>query len=229
MKQAFIDSLTNLMEKNDDVIVITADMGFSVHLDKNKEGVEILDFLYNRAIFSFISGLVFKNSRNIRIQEIESSKESIIEISNFWIAFLFPAAKSFGAYIDLNNLIVAKWAVYLSPEFYLVKGGKLPVEKIWKLLSYQLNKREMIIWKEKEINLMILLLPSIKYYSSSSNLMCYAKRMLEIDRKLYKNIIFYTSFITAFFMPRLIWNLLRKIYHTKKIIHDEEIVDAVFF
>lgn len=30
MKQTFIDTLTSLMEKNDDIIVVTADMGFSV-------------------------------------------------------------------------------------------------------------------------------------------------------------------------------------------------------
>lgn len=33
MKQAFIDTLTNLMEKNQDIVVITADMGFSVFED----------------------------------------------------------------------------------------------------------------------------------------------------------------------------------------------------
>lgn len=36
MKQAFIDTLTNLMEKNHDIVVITADMGFSVFEDIQK-------------------------------------------------------------------------------------------------------------------------------------------------------------------------------------------------
>lgn len=36
MKQAFIDTLTNLMEKNHDMVVITADMGFSVFEDIQK-------------------------------------------------------------------------------------------------------------------------------------------------------------------------------------------------
>ena len=36
MKQAFIDTLTNLMERDDNIVVITADMGFSVFEDIQK-------------------------------------------------------------------------------------------------------------------------------------------------------------------------------------------------
>jgi len=197
----------------------------SANFKKNKNNIEIIEFLNNEAIYSFISGLIFKNNKNIRIYEIENSKMSNIEISNFWLVFLFSATKSFGAYIDLDNPIIAKWAVYSNPEFYQVKDGKIPQEKIWKLLSNQLSEKEMKIWKEKETNQMILLFPSIKYYSNKRNLLLYAKRMSEINRKLLKIGLFYISLTIGFFMPKFMWRLIRKIYHTIKIVNEKEIIN----
>lgn len=199
-----------------------------LNFEKNGDSIELLEFLYNKAIFSFISGLIFKNIKNIRIQEIETAKRSV-EISDFWISFLFPAAKSYGAFIDLDNPIIAKWAVYSNPVFYLVEDGKIPPEKIWKLLSKQLNEKEIEIWKERETNKMTLLLPSIKYYSNSRNLLLYAKRMSEINRKLFKNGLFYIFLITGFFMPKSIWRLIRKIYHATKTVNDKEIVNTISY
>lgn len=37
MRKAFVDSLTDLMKKNDDIVVVTADMGFSVFEDIQKK------------------------------------------------------------------------------------------------------------------------------------------------------------------------------------------------
>ncbi|MFA5770188.1 MAG: glycosyltransferase family 2 protein [Patescibacteria group bacterium] len=189
--------------------------------EKNGDNVELLEFLYNKAIFSFISGLIFKNIENIKVAEIESAKNSILEISNFWIAFVFPAAKSYGVFIDLDYPIIANWSIYSNPEFYLVKDGKIPDEKIWKLLSKHLSKKEMMIWKERETNKMTLLLPSIKYYSNNQNLLFFAKRILEINKALYKNWFFYFSFLTALFMPKFIWRFFRKIYHARKTINNK--------
>ena len=195
------------------------------NFEKNQNNIELLEFLYNKAIFSFMSGLIFKNQKNIIIQELEMEKKSNIEISNFWVTFLFSAAKSFGAHIDFDNPIIAKWAVYSKPTFYLVKDGKIPPEKIWKLLSSQLSEAEIKIWKKRETNTMIALFPSIKYYSNNQNLLLYAKRMIEINGKLLKNYLFYFFLVMGFFMPRFIWSLIRKIYHATKTVNDKEIVN----
>lgn len=195
-----------------------------LNFEKNGDSIELLEFLYNKAIFNFISGLIFKNFKNIKIHEIETAKKSI-EISDFWISFLFPAARSYGAFVDLDNPIIANWAAYSNPVFYLVEDGKIPPERIWELLSKQLNKKEMEIWKEGETNKMILLLPSIKYYSNNRNLLLYTKRMSKINRKLLKNYLFYIFLIIGFFMPKFIWRLIRKIYHTTKIVHEKEIIN----
>ena len=59
MKQAFIDSLTKLMEKDDKVIVITADMGFSVFEDIQKRFPKRFfnTGITEQASISFASGL----------------------------------------------------------------------------------------------------------------------------------------------------------------------------
>lgn len=49
--------------------------------------------------------------------------------------------------------------------------------------------------------------------------------MLEINRKLLKNGLFYFFLIVGFFMPKFIWRFIRKIYHVTKIVHEKEIIN----
>lgn len=59
MKQAFIDSLTKIMEKDDKVIVVTADMGFSVFEDIKKRFPKRFfnTGITEQASISFVAGL----------------------------------------------------------------------------------------------------------------------------------------------------------------------------
>jgi len=208
---------------------------FSTYFNNNKElilrkkstNIDLLKFLYDKAIFGFISGLVFKNINNVKIVEIEKTSKNNFEISNFWISFLFPAVKLAGACIDLENPIIAKWPNYKNPQFYNVKSGKLPNERIWKLFFQYLNKTEKKTWIKREINGMTHLLPSIKYYSNNKNLFLYSKRMLEVDKFLYKNWFFYFSLLVAFFMPNFLWRFLRKIFHNQCFVKDKTIYEEI--
>ena len=190
---------------------------------KNQNSLRLLEFFYTKVIFSFISGLIFKNIKNIKIQEIETSQRSNLDISAFWVKFLFPAAKLHGINIDHNNPIIAQWANYNNPQFYKVGEGKLPGERIWSFIFQYLNKKEREIWKIKETNQMILLLPSIKYYSNNKNLFLFSKRMLEINNTLYKNCFFYISLLIAFIMPKFLWRIIRKFFQHSQIVYEKKI------
>lgn len=197
----------------------------SLFLEKNQSNIKILEFLYNKAIFSHIAGLIFKNIKNIKIEKIELAKGSEdVEISNFWIAFLLSAAKSNGAYIDINHPMIVKWAVYKELGAYLVKKGRITEEQIFELLSKYLNKNDMKAWKNKVVYGTVSLLPSIRYYSSKKNLLLYAKRLSELNKEILKNKSFYFFLIVGFFMPKLVWDFLRRIYHSKKIVKDEDVL-----
>ncbi len=211
-----------------DLFAIYFQKNVKYYLAHNANNIDLLDFLYNKAFFGFISGLIFVNQKNIKILELENAK-NIVEISNFWISYLIPAIKLSGAYIDCDNVIVAKWSIYENPQFYNVEHGKLPIEKIWKLFFTYLSKEEKSIWIAKEIRKMIFLLPSIKYYSSNKNLLSYSYRMLTLDHKLYANFSFYFSLITGLLMPRFLWRLLRRIYQTSKIVKDTQTLKDFYF
>lgn len=190
---------------------------------KNQNNIKLLEFFYSKAIFGFISGLIFKNIKNIKIQEIETSQRSNLDISGFWIKFLFPAAKLYGISINYDDPIIAQWANYNDPQFYNVENGKLPEERIWSFIFQYLNKKEREIWKINETNQMILLLPSIKYYSNNKNLFLFSKRMLETNKTLYKNYFFYLSLFIAFIMPKFLWRLIRTIFQHSQIVNEENV------
>lgn len=196
-----------------------------VTLGRNQSNINILKFLYDKAIFSHIAGLIFKNIKNIKIKEIELAKGSEdIEISNFWIVFLLSATKSKGAYIDMNHPMIVKWAVYKELGAYMVKKGCITEEQIFRLISKYLNKKDIKAWKNKIIYNMPSLFPSIKYYSSRKNLFLYAKRLSELNKEILKNKTFYFFLIISFFIPKFVWDFLRKIYHSNKVIKDDAIL-----
>lgn len=189
-------------------------------LKKNEDNLKIINFI-EKSIYNFISGLIFINHRNFKIEQIEKSN---VDLSDFWIKYIFQAVKNQGGYIDEEDIIVAKWSNYHDPQFYNVVNNRLPIERVMELFNNYLSYSQRQIWMNNYLNMIIPMFFSIKYYTNNKNLIKYVKRILQINFNFYYSFYFYTCFLLALLMTKFIWDFLRKIYHSTKFINDEKIL-----
>ncbi len=193
-----------------------------IKLPDKQSNIEVYQFIFNTSP-QFISGLVFKNIKDIHIPEIEKPKSQFVHMEMFWIRFLFEAAKRYGAYLDLDDIIIAHTPNYVEINFYDVVDNKIVWEHYWKLIFKDLKKKDQKWWIKKDTTTMINIFPSIKYYSSNKNLWLQIRRMLQLNSELFYNPNFYFWAIIAFFMPKRLWRLLEKIVLRFRIIHDKDL------
>jgi len=191
-----------------------------------KSSIEIYHFLQSVA-YTIISGLVFKNDKKISIPLIEKSRNPNLEMSDFWLKFIFPPVKKHGGYF-LKDYFVVNTPVYrkvTTTELYSPQMGRFPAENIWDLVFENLTHEEQIKWVKEETEKMTLMLPSIKYYSNRRDLIFYIKRMLELNSNLYINPLFYLSSFIAFFIPNFLWATIRKIIFRLSVIKERKIIN----
>lgn len=193
----------------------------SQFLPRNSNNLDVVEFIYN-SNFTFISGVIFKNDKKIVIPEIENVNDPDFQMEHFWIKFVFAQAKKYGGYVDLKDVILAKFIINVhntattyvgNPTLYSVINGKIYLEKTWKLVFEELNPSERRLWTKKKTEKIVPLLPSVKYYSNNHNLFLFVRRMLELNPNLYFNPLFYFFTIIALLMPRFLWDKLRTAYH----------------
>lgn len=201
-------------------------------LEKRSGSLKTLEFIFN-ASYSFISGNIFLNSEDFFIQEIEASKDPDFQMECFWIKFIYPKARKYGAYYDTKNIILVKWVIEeknwrggsgKTPGLYDVLDNRIYIEKSWDLIFEYLNSTDRKRWIHTQLRKMIPILPSIKYYSNNWNLLIYVRRTLELDNKLIYTPTLYLFSIIALLMPKLLWDKLRSLVQDSHIIRDQEIV-----
>jgi len=180
-------------------------------INKSENSLKILDFL-DKSIYYSISGLVFKRSANLLIKPILQSQNPQLDMSDFWVKYLFNAVKKNGGWVDFEDVVYVSWSQYQSPTFYYLVNNLLPKEAIWELLKDSLSKEEMESWIEKETMMFSRMLSSIKYYSNSSNLIDFTKRLMILNKKLKWQVHVYAGLIIGLLMPKWLWRLLRSIY-----------------
>jgi len=120
--------------------------------------------------------------------------------------------KKNGGWVDFEDVVYVSWSQYQSPTFYYLVNNLLPKEAIWELLKDSLSKEEMESWIEKETMMFSRMLSSIKYYSNSSNLIAFTKRLMILNKKLKWQVHVYAGLIIGLLMPKWLWRLLRSIY-----------------
>lgn len=203
----------------------------SRRLEKGSPNIKTLEFIFNSS-YSFISGNIFLNSEDFFIPEIEASRDPDFQMECFWIKFIYPKAQKYGAYYDMENIILVKWVIEeknwrggsgKTPGLYDVLDNKIYIEKSWDLIFEYLNSRERKKWIHTQLAKMVPILPSIKYYSSNRNLLIYIRRTLELDKKLIYNPSLYLYSIIAYLMPKMLWDKMRGIVQRSRIIKDQKI------
>ncbi|PJB88372.1 hypothetical protein CO083_02520 [Candidatus Roizmanbacteria bacterium CG_4_9_14_0_8_um_filter_34_12] len=179
-------------------------------LGKNQNSLEILDFL-DRSVYSSISGLIFKRPASLLIKSILQSQNPKFEMSDFWVKYLFDAVRKAGGWIDFEDVIYVSLSQYESPTFYLLINNRLPREMVWELFKNDLSKKEMKTWIKNETANFSRMLPSIRYYSSRTNLIAFTKRLLQLNSGLKWEPSFHFKLFVAVVMPRWLWRWLRAI------------------
>lgn len=187
---------------------------------KNSD-LQIYRFLEN-SIYSFISGIIFLNTHDFTIKEIESNNKDEVDLSNFWIRYLFKNIKIYGGYIDTQNTLVAQWPEYTNPTFYNVVDNKIPEERIWELYRDIVNQKTYKSIVKEYASLIVRNFPSIKYYSNSKNVLLFAKRLMELRPEEKYNLSFYIFLLTALIIPKQLWAFIRRFYQRNKHISDEK-------
>ncbi len=185
----------------------------------NSNEIDIYNFI-DRSIYSFISGLVFLNTRNFTIKEIGSNKKEDIDLSNFWIKYLFNIVKSHGGYIDINNTILSQWPEYPNPVFYNVIDNKIPEERIWELYKEYVDQATLKTIIHDYTTIIVRNFPSIKYYSNTGNLVLFARRLVQLNPTLLYNLSFYFFFLSSLIIPKKNWSFIRSLYQGNKQITD---------
>lgn len=183
-------------------------------IKKNQPNIDVYQFIYD-AVFQFISGNVFRNV-DISIPELAAGNKKI-SMEEFYIKFLFIACRNDGGYIDNVDIILAKWSTFIDgTHFFYVAGNRMFLEKSWDLIFPDLTEKEKQKWIINQTNNLVLFLPSLKYYTSSDNVIKHIKRTFELNKSLIYNPKYYFSAFIALIMPRFIWKILRTMFQNKK-------------
>jgi len=178
---------------------------------------KIIDFIL-KSYFGFLTGVIFRNDGIKRLKYMENNGVNL-QMDGFFIDYLIPISKKYGAAIDYDNYVIATWSANKkNVHYYDFNNNECSYEKTWNIITKYLNKEEKKKWLEEETYKMIFNLLSLKYYSSNKNLILHAKRLIELNNKLIWSPVFWAFFIGALLMPNKIWELLRSIvYSFKKI------------
>ena len=179
-------------------------------IKKNEQNVKVYNFLQS-VIYTIISGSIFKNIKSVSIPLIEKSHDPNLEISDFWIKHVFLATKKYGGYYEKDYCIV-NTPVYKkvkATKLYQFEKESLSFERIWQLIFCYFSNKEQAELIKQETEKMIIMLPSIKYYSDRLNLIRWIRRMLFLNKGLYKNPKLYIGALIALFMPNSLWAKLR--------------------
>lgn len=190
-------------------------------LAPHTKDLKIYHFL-EKSIYTFISGIVFLNTHNFVLKEIESNKKEAIDLSNFWIMYLFNAAKLYGGYIDTDDTILAQWPEYTNPTFYNVIDNKIPEERIWALYDEIVDKKTMDEIKKEYVCAITKNLPSIKYYSNIKNVILFSKRLIEIDPQIRFRVSFYCFLLAAIIIPKKLWSVIRANYQKSQQVTNQK-------
>jgi len=207
----YIKVHSKFFDKNIRIFIRHFEKNYNLAIKPDEVALKIIDFL-DRSIYSGISGLVFIRPKNIHIGIIAKNKNPNFDMSDFWVKYLFNAVKKNGGWVDFEDVVYVSWSQYQSPTFYYLVNNLLPKEAIWELLKDSLSKEEMESWIEKETMMFSRMLSSIKYYSNSSNLIAFTKRLMILNKKLKWQVHVYAGLIIGLLMPKWLWRLLRSIY-----------------
>lgn len=185
-------------------------------IEKDQSNVDVYQFIYD-AVFQFISGNVFKNV-DISIPELATGYKKV-SMEDFYIKFLFEACKSDGGCIDDEDIILAKWSTTIGGTYaFDVIDNRIFLEKSWDLFFPNLSEKEKQRWIIKQTNDLVFFLPSLKYYTSSINVIRHMKRTFELNKNLIYNPKYYFSAFMALIIPRFMWDILRNMFQSKKRI-----------
>ncbi len=174
-----------------------------LHLEAHKPK-EALKFI-EKADLYFISGIIFKNPYPAKIVLTDSE---LIP----WFKVCYHALLGHGGYFNKNHQIIASWSYQKNNPVFFVRDGKLTFESFYEQLkeysSEEYYKKEL----NRQLEVSVLNLPTIKYNSNNRNLINYARRIIELNAKYKVNAKFWIMLLIGYILPKFVLKWVRAIY-----------------
>lgn len=169
-----------------------------------KDPIEVLSFIEKIDLY-FITGITFEN---IYPKKVTITDSELIP----WFKICFQSITKRGGYFDSNYYIVASWSHQAIHPVYYVRDGKLTFETYYDELRKLAGESYYRKALYKQLEVSVNNLPTIKYNSNNSNLLQYAKRILELNPSYKISVKFYTLLILAYILPKSILKIVRYVY-----------------
>jgi hypothetical protein len=180
------------------------------HIPPNLSYIKIVFYIY-KTYFQFLTGVIFKNENIKKLGYMENNQKNL-QMDGFFIDYLIPLTKKYGAAIDYQNYVIAMWSANKkNVHYYDCLNNECSYEKAWQIVYKYLNQKEKKRWIETETYLATFNLPSLKYYSSNSNLVATTKRLMQLNKKLIRYPVFWIFNVIAFLMPNRLWDIIRQV------------------
>lgn len=181
-------------------------MNRDIKINKNSSRNKVLSFC-RRVDIGSIAGLVFKN------ENIKDTKFLISEVDP-WFNLVVNNINKHGAYFLANRYVVITWpAVHKHQASHDVVNNQLSYESFNNELFKLVPKNQEANYKKKYYHMLVGFLPATKLYTSNTNLIKFAKRMMELEPSLRYSIKMWGIFLLALIIPKSIWLIVRRFYH----------------
>lgn len=157
----------------------------------------------------FISGIIIRNPYPRKIEIIDSELMP-------WFKNCYDAIREYGAlYIHSYNFI-ASWSNQKRNPVYYIENGKLPFEKLYEQMGKVVDKgiaRKSLL---SQLDISVNFFSIIKFNSDNDNLVKYAGRVLQLNRKYKTSFKFWIILSLSLLLPKFVLKMLRLIYIKRK-------------
>lgn len=173
----------------------------NLKISPKQKSDDIVEFL-NNAELNFISGLVYKNYKN-------AYKEIYYSELGPWFTILFKNVYKFGGYLISKHYFISTWSRG-SGSFYILKNGKFKFENYYNKILKVVSKNYYKKFLERELKIMISLMPAAKLTNGLGNFLKYSKRIIYLSPKYKYSLEFWIYFLLALFIPKFVLRIIRK-------------------
>lgn len=178
-------------------------------LPKNSSGEKIVHF-FNKVAAGHLAGLVIKNSKGIE-NKVTDCRETA------WIQAIFEATQKDGAFFSSKNYMTITWSQGdILTHYQVSKQNRLMFETYTDYVFKVISPKELNAFRLNFYKNFIILQPAIKLYSNSYNLIKFNQRLVELEPRLKRNLLFWLFILMALLLPKSVWKIIRAIQHVGK-------------
>jgi len=170
-------------------------------LGKSKEALKFIE----KVDLYFISGIIFKNPYPAKIVLTDSE---LIP----WFSVCYKALLRYGGYFSKDHQVIASWSYQKNNPVFFVRNGKLTFESFYDELKKYSDEKYYKKELSRQLHVSVINLPTIKYNSNNTNLINYARRIIELNPVYKTSPKFWIMLSIGYVLPKFVLKGIRAIY-----------------